>query len=91
MPGGNGMDSSGVPLVFRESLRWVPPTLTSGGGLRRGGLSAPPVVGLLDASISTMSKRKAIAYPGLHALTTGSVGSSMNEQRRAGGSGEIIP
>ena len=58
----------------------------SGGGQRRG-LSAPPV-GLLDASISTMPNRKAIAYPGLNALTMGSVGSSMNEQRRAGGRGQ---
>jgi len=30
MPGGNGMDSYGVPPVLRESLRWVPPTLTQG-------------------------------------------------------------
>jgi len=37
-----------------------------------------------------MPKRKAIAYPGLNALTMGSVGSSMNEQRRAGAQGAAV-
>src|SRR6266576_4299633 len=88
MPDGNGRDSYGVPLVLRESSRWVPPNrLTSGEDYEEAGYRP---VGLLDASISTMPERRQSLTPARTPGLRAPWGLSRKQYERAGGSGETI-